>query len=98
MARVARQTKLALSAAGVDLSDNALAQKVLCAGRALYDTDELVADCSFKARVPAHNLHIRITDARQRDAHYGFLFIQRLRNFGNRKLPVLVSQGFHKIY
>src|SRR5215208_5598382 len=80
MPRIPTATPFASAAARVDLSDYTLTHQMKRTGRALHYAYKLMPDCSFKPCVPAHNLHIRITDARKCNAHHSFPFIQ---GFGN---------------
>src|SRR5262249_45497235 len=69
VARIAARAARALTAAGVDLADDALAARDGAAARIVDDADEFVADRAAKARVATHELEVGVADTRQRHAY-----------------------------
>jgi hypothetical protein len=75
----------------IDLSDHALPYEMRGIRRAFNDADKLVSERALKSGIPAHDLHIRITNSRERHVHQSLALAQGLRNLRDREATILIT-------
>src|SRR2546427_5636375 len=76
VARISGATQIAISAAGVDLADNALAYE-RSIGRLFDAADELMSDRSAETGIAARDFEICVANSREDDAHERFVVTLR---------------------
>jgi hypothetical protein len=97
MTRVTCFAQSATPAPGVNLSDHTPPDKLRRCGSAFDHADELMPERAFKPRVASRDLHIRIANPAQGDAHDRLtpdLFVRahlRLRNLRHGQPAALIA-------